>query len=414
MGWHGGPRAPPGESPDRRHPSPFDRSGGTASSRSARKGRPRGLCRTCSATQSAGAFASSDRSGGTASPPSAGISGTEDCAPPTGSVGRDRVLAVRKERQTTGASTEPATKPDGRVPLRARQVGRDGVAAVRKNIGPRGLCPSHKVPWEGPRPRGPQGRADQGRLCRTCNHTRWLGALANPARSGRDGVPPVRKNVGHRGLCPSRKVPWEGPRPRGPQGKAEYGRLYGTCNDTRWPDALANPARSGRDGVPPVRNNTGHRGLCPSRKVPWEGPRPHGPQEYRPRRIMPLPRHSHGAWDRAESAKPGWAASWRSARKGRPRAPLRNLKPHPMAGCPCEPRQVGEGRRPPVRNNTGHRGLCPSHRVGWEGPRPRGPQEKADPGARAEPAARLNRRMPLRSPTGWEVRRPRRPQEYWA
>jgi hypothetical protein len=168
MGWHGGPRAPPGESPDRRHPSPFDRSGGTASSRSARKGRPRGLCRTCSATQSAGAFASSDRSGGTASPPSAGISGTEDCAPPTGSVGRDRVLAVRKERQTTGASTEPATKPDGRVPLR-----------------------------------GPTGR--EGRCPRRPQQYRAQGTVPLPQGShGRDRALAVRKNAGRRGLRPSR------------------------------------------------------------------------------------------------------------------------------------------------------------------------------------------------------------------
>jgi len=61
---------------------------------------------------------------------------------------------------------------------------------------------------------------------------------------------------------------------------------------------------------------------------------------------MPLPRHSHGAGYRAESSGPGWAASWRSASKGRPRTPLRNLQPHPVAGCPCELRQVGEGRRP--------------------------------------------------------------------
>jgi hypothetical protein len=62
----------------------------------------------------------------------------------------------------------------------------------------------------------------------------------------------------------------------------------------------------------------------------------------------------------------------------------------------------------------GHRGLCPSHRVPWEGPRPRDPQEKADTGARAEPAAPLNRPVPLRAPAGREGRRPRRPQEYRA
>jgi hypothetical protein len=68
---------------------------GTVPSRSARKGRHRGPRRTCSATQSAG------------------------------------------------------------CPCEVRQVGKDGVAAVRRNIGPRGLCPSRKVAREGPRPRGP-------------------------------------------------------------------------------------------------------------------------------------------------------------------------------------------------------------------------------------------------------------------
>jgi hypothetical protein len=235
--------------------------------------------------------------------------GAEDCAPPTMSVGRGRVLAVRK------------------------------------NIGHRGLCPSHRVRWEGPRPRGPQGRADQGRLCRTCNHTRWLGALASPVRSGGTASPPSARMSGTEGLCPSHRVHREGPRPRGPQGKAEHGRLCRTCNHTRWLGALANPARSGRDGVPPVRNNTGHRGLCPSHRVGWEGPRPRGPQE----------NADHGRFCGTcnDTRWPGALAS--SDKSGRDGVPA-------------------------VRKNIGHRGLCPSHRVRWERPRPCGPQGRADHG----------------------------------
>jgi hypothetical protein len=33
----------------------------------------------------------------------------------------------------------------------------------------------------------------------------------------------------------------------------------------------------------------GHRGLCPSHKIPREGPRPRGQQEYRAQRTAPLP-----------------------------------------------------------------------------------------------------------------------------
>jgi hypothetical protein len=46
-----------------------------------------------------------------------------------------------------------------------------------------------------------------------------------------------------------------------------------------------------------------------------------------------------------------------------------------------------------------------------EGRRPRRPQGKAAPGARAEAAACPNQRVPSRAPTGWEGPRPRGPQE---
>jgi len=127
------------------------------------------FCGTCNATQTASALASSDRSGGTAPPPSAGMSGAEDSPP-------------RRHRPTVGI-------------LR------------------------HWLAREGSRPRGPQGRADHGNLCGTCNHSRWPGALtssdrlggtasspsagipgtedcAPPTRShGRERIPAVRRNA---------------------------------------------------------------------------------------------------------------------------------------------------------------------------------------------------------------------------
>jgi hypothetical protein len=93
--WAGtGDRAPPGESANRRHPSPFARSGGSASRRSGK---------IAGAEDCAPPWESPDRrhpaafgsSRGTASPRSAGTSGTEDCAPPARSHGRGRVPAVR-------------------------------------------------------------------------------------------------------------------------------------------------------------------------------------------------------------------------------------------------------------------------------------------------------------------------------
>jgi hypothetical protein len=106
---------------------------------------------------------------------------------------------------------------------------------------------------------------------------------------GRDGVPAVRNNTGHTGLCPSPKVPWKGPRPRGPEGKADHRRLYGTCNDARWPDALANSARSGGTASPPSATISGAEDCAPPghrstvgilRHWPArEGPRPRGPLE---------------------------------------------------------------------------------------------------------------------------------------
>jgi hypothetical protein len=133
-------------------------------------------------------------------------------------------------------------------------------------------------------------------------------------------------------------IAWEAPCNRGPQEKADHGDLCGTCNHPMagCPYELR---QVGRDGVPAVRRNLGRRGLHPSHRVRWGTVPP------------------------------------RSARKGRTRAPLRNLQPHPMAGCPCELRQAGRDGIPAVRRNIRHRGLCPSHKVPWKGPRPRGPEK---------------------------------------
>jgi hypothetical protein len=178
--------------------------------------------------------------------------------------------------------------------------------------------------------------------------------------------------------------------------------------------ALASSDRSGRYGVPAVRKSIGRRGLRPSRKVPWEGPRPRGPQEYRPRWTMPLRRHSHAAGYRAESAKPGWAASWRSARKGRTRAPLQPLQPHPMAGCPCELDRLGGTASPPSATIQGTKDCAPP--TGSHG-RDRVPavrKERQTTGASTEPATTPGGRMPLRTPPGREGPRPRRPQQFRA
>jgi hypothetical protein len=335
---------------------------------------------------------------------------------PQGSHGRDRVLAVRKKRQTTVPAADLQRDSIGRCPCELRQVGRDGVPAVRNQYRARRTAPLPDIvqPW----------------------------ASFDIGQPGRDRVPAVSKNISHLGPCPSGAIATlldavrnrpgrDGPHPGGPQGKAEHGRLCGTCNHTRWPGALASSDRSGRDGVPAVRRNIGHRGLCPSHKVPMggaaslrsarkgrpraplrnlqphpmagcpcaprqvgEGRRPRRPQECRAQGTVPLPQGPMGG-----------TVSPRSARKGRTRAPLRNLQPHPMAGWPCELRQVGEGRRPrrpqsiPGAKDCAPPGHSPTvgilrHWPAREGPRPRGPQELMGTGDRAPPGAQPRRCAP--------------------
>jgi hypothetical protein len=148
------------------------------------------------------------------------------------------------------------------------------------------------------------------------------------------------------------------PRPRRPLGKADTG-------------ARAEPAARLNRPVP-LRAPTG-----------WEGRRPRRPQQYRAHGTVPLPQGTKGGTASSRSARiggyggpcpsrgspnrrhpspfdrSGGTVSSRSARKGRPRAPLRNLQLHPMAGCPCELRQVGEGPRPRRRQEHWAHGTVP-------------------------------------------------------
>jgi len=144
-----------------------------------------------------------------AQPPACPIGG---CAYDLRQAGRDRVLAVRKERQTPEPAPNLQRDPIGQCPCDLRQVGRDGVPAVRKNIGHVGPCPSR---WAIPGPIFLVARDGDPVGRRQPPHGRARGTVplpgiakskaAQPIRQvGRDGVPAVRKNIGHVGPCPSR------------------------------------------------------------------------------------------------------------------------------------------------------------------------------------------------------------------
>jgi len=157
-------------------------------------------------------------------------------------------------------------------------------------------------------------------LRRTCSATQSAHAWRTP--TGREGRRPHRpQEYRAQGTAPLPQGPMGGTassrsaskgRPRTPLRNLQPHPMAGCPCELR---------QAGRDGVPAVRRSIGRRGLRPSRTSSNRG-------------------HP------STLASPGGTASSRSASKGRPRAPLRNLQPHPMAGCPCEPRQVGEGRRP--------------------------------------------------------------------
>jgi hypothetical protein len=166
-------------------------------------------------------------------------------------------------------------------------------------------------------------------------------------------------------------IAWEAPCNRGPQEKADHGDLCGTCNHTRWSGALTSSARSGRDGVPAVRNNTGHRGLCPSHKVPMGGT-----ASSRSARISGTQDHASPApWPRCRIpcgiGQAGMGRILAVRKKRQPPVLVPNLQRDSIGRCPCELRQVGRDGVLAVRRNTGDRGLCPFPKVPWEGPRPR-------------------------------------------
>jgi hypothetical protein len=187
-----------------------------------------------------------------------------------------------------------------------RQVGRDRVLAVRENIGHRRLRPSR--------------RAFAPQFFQSSRTATFVGDVS-------------RRMNGHEGQCRSRGSPnRRHPSPfarSGGTASPPSSRISGT-------EECAPPARShGRDGVPAVWENTGRRGLRPSRTSSNRG-------------------HP------STLACPVGAASSRSARKGRPRTLLRNLQRDSNGQCPCELRQVGRDGAPAVRRNVGRRGPCPS------------------------------------------------------
>jgi hypothetical protein len=162
-----------------------------------------------------------------------------------------RILAVRKERQTTGASTEPATTPDGRVALRA-PTSREGWRPRR----PQEYRAQRTVPL-------PQGSHARDRVLAVRKERQTTGASAEPETTP-DGWMPLRAPTGWEGRRPRRPQEYwaqrTAPLPQGPMGgtvSSRSGKMPGTGD-------CAPPARShGRDRVLAVRKNTGHVGPCP-------------------------------------------------------------------------------------------------------------------------------------------------------
>jgi hypothetical protein len=207
-------------------------------------------------------------------------------------------------------TSRAGTSPGGDIRRTRVQAAKDRMHAMRIGRASGTVLPRHRrvedaLPYVPGRKRPLSSRSVE-----QCGH-----GGPGPSRDGwlgRTVSPRALKYIVHRGLRPSYRVRW-GDRAAAvrkerqtpvPAPNLQRDLMAGCSSELR---------QVGRDGIPAVRNNTGQRGLCPSHKVAWEGRRPHGPQEYRPCRTMPLPRHSHGAEWRAESAGPVWAASWRSA-----------------------------------------------------------------------------------------------------
>jgi hypothetical protein len=71
----------------------------------------------------------------------------------------------------------------------------------------------------------------------------------------------------------------------GAEGAAAY-QPSGDVDSMGWARTATVPrgwGGAGKGGTVCLRTveRCGHRGLCPSRKVPWKGPRPRGQQEHR-------------------------------------------------------------------------------------------------------------------------------------
>jgi hypothetical protein len=142
-------------------------------------------------------------------------------------------------------------------------------------------------------------------------------------------------------------VPWEGPRPRGPQ------ELAGTRR------SLVSPRRHG-----------GHREVCGVPPKAREGRRPRGPRQYRAQGTKPFPRCYH--------AKDGVLAVRKNTGAEDCAPPGRRSPPNERARrtVPLPRWFPGRDRVPAVRKNTGAEDCAP-------------------PGRRAPPNERARRTVPL-------------------
>jgi hypothetical protein len=157
-----------------------------------------------------------------------------------------------------------------------------------KIAGAEDCAPPTRFPWEGPRPRGPQELAGTG-------------DCAPPGESPNRRQPSPFARSG--GTVSSRSARVSGTEDCAPPGGRSPARFFRSSRTATLQGGLSCSMKGARWSVP-LRGNRQIEGTLRPLAA-WEGPRPRGPQEYRARWAMPLPRHSHGAGDRAESAKPG-------------------------------------------------------------------------------------------------------------
>jgi hypothetical protein len=255
---------------------------------------------------------------------------------------KDRVHAMRIWR-ASGTARPRHCRVDDALPY---VPGRKGPLSSRsvEQCGHEGLCPSRDGSLGGTV--SPQALKYIGRRGLRPSRRAFTRPILPVAEDGDSpGWPELQHERGTVGRAP----PWESPN----QGySAAFSSLGGTASSrsarkARPRTLLRNLQRDsngqcpcelrqvGRDGVPALRKNVGHRGLSPSQTSSNRG-------------------HP------STLACPVGAASSRSARKSRPRTLLRNLQRDSNGQCPCELRQVGRDGAPAVRRNVGRRGPCPS------------------------------------------------------